>query len=693
MNNIGTGRKLSAILFADIEGYSSIMQIDEKHGMTILHRYQDSLLKEVEEHQGQIVKSYGDGSLCLFPSILQAVLCAQGVQLRLQQAPTVPLRIGIHIGDVVHLDDDVYGDAVNIASRIESMGVPGSVLVSRSVFDKVKNQTQVKFQTLGRFNFKNISESIEVFALANEGIVVPQPSDFRDRQYTNTKKEASRSFVWPVVGLAAFAIAAVFLWFTMTLEGTTHGGEDISIQDMSDQSQSIAVLAFADMSPDQDQRYFSEGISEEILNLLTSIPDLKVISRTSSFALSGKQSTTAEIGKTLKVSYILDGSVRKSKDAFRISTQLIEAKSETQLWSETYDQPIGDIFKIQDDIAAKVLEQLKVRLVDRSIASKTVNVDAYNLYLEAKQLRDERNSESDKLAEEMIKRSIAIDSTYAPSYAMLSEVIFNGVFSYSRYSIEDGMRFSLAAAERSVALDPNHSLGYIALTTLKRAENDFIAADAYLKKALEIDPENTDVIYEVASYALDLGNMDEAIYYLKKAIDLDPLNYLLRYTLGLHLLWIEDVDGAEKEMGAYLEQNPSSGLGNNFMAQIYMKQGRMEEAFAALEKDTDPYWHPYRKSILYNEVGKKDEARKILQSFIEDYKNEGWTNIAHVYACIGDKNEAFRWLNLGFENGDASLMEVLNYPEFKIMYADPRWDELIEKLNFPAHHGFDRDLQ
>ncbi len=693
MNDLGKERKLSAILFADIQGYTAIMQSDEKLGMSTLKQYQNSLSIEVQEHHGQIVKNYGDGSLCLFPSILQALLCAEGLQLRLQEEPKVPLRIGIHLGDVLHVDNDVYGDSVNIASRIESMGVPGSVLFSKSVFEKVKNHRQLNMKSIGYFGFKNIEGPIEVFALANEGLTVPKRSELKGgRKAAEPKRSQSRLMFWSFIGL--FAILAAFILFkSLANEDASKVGAQSDTQYKADKNdKSIAVLAFADMSAEQDQQYFSEGISEEILNLLTKIPDLKVISRTSSFSFREKEATTAEIGKMLHVSHILDGSIRKSKDAFRISTQLIEASSEVQIWSETYDRPIDDIFKIQDDIASTVTEQLKVSLMDKAITSKTVNVAAYNLYLEAKQLRDQRNASSDKSAEELIRKSIEVDSNYGPSWAMLSELIFNGAFSYSRYSITEGLSLSVLAAEKAIELDPNNSLGYIAMTTLMRAKNDFKAADSYLKKALEIDPENTDVIYEMASYALDLGNIDEAIHYLEKAISLDPLNYLLRYTLGLHLLWVEDIDGAAKEMSAYLEQNPSSGLGHNFMAQIYANQGRYDEAFHSLEKDKDPYWHLYRKAIISHEAGRLDVSKVALQEFIDQFGDEGWPNIAHVYAVMGNQDEAFRWLNLAFENNDASLMEVLNYPEFKIMYKDQRWGRLIGRLNLPAHHGFDRSF-
>lgn len=677
-------RKLSAILFADIVGYTAIMQADEGKALSFLKHYQDSLGAVVAKHQGEIIKNYGDGSLCLFSSVLEAVTCAKDLQLRLLQEPHVPLRIGIHLGDVNHMDNDVYGDAINIASRIESMGVAGNVLLSKSVYDKIKNQTQLPTESLGKFDFKNIDQSIEVFALQHRGLVVPSRKELKGKF-----KAPKKSFFQSIPGMASIAglllLAIAVFWL---VSGKSDHGSAAGISEKID-DKSIAVLAFADMSPEQDQRYFSEGISEEILNLLTRIPKLKVISRTSSFSFKGKEKTTAEIAEILKVKHILDGSIRKSGNTFRISTQLIEAKNGTQLWAETYDRSMDDIFKIQDEIAAKILEQLKVSLMGGALTSQKVDVEAYNLFLKGKQMKAEQSSESDSLAEQMIRASIALDSTYAPAWSLLSELIYNGSFSYSRYSISEGKRLAVDAAKKSIALDPNNIFGYLALTTLNRAENDFESADRNLKKALEIDPvNNTDVIYESSSYALDLGILDEAISQLRKAIRLDPVNYVLYYTLAIHLVWIEEYDAAEKEMQKYLSKNPDSGLANNFMAQIYLKQGKNDAAREALAKDDDPYWSLYRKSILEFAIGDRSKADQYLKEFIDLFGHEGWPNIAHIYAYRGEADQAFKWLNLAVDNEDASTLEILNYPEFKFMRKDARWGKLIERLKLPARNGF-----
>lgn len=677
-------RRLSAILFADIEGYSALMQADESKAMNTLKSYQTNIKTLVAKHEGQLIKNYGDGSLCLFPSILSAVLCAKDLQLKIAQ--TIPLRIGIHVGDIMHAENDVYGDALNIASRIESIGVPGSILLSDSVYHKVKNHTHLKMKSLGEFNFKNIEQKIEVYALANTGLIVPKKSELY-RKFKENKKSVYKSYNSLRLVALLFVIALALYGGSYLMNNKFGLDKTISNRNHVEEN-SIAVLAFSDMSAEQNQKYFSEGISEEILNLLTKIPDLKVISRSSSFTFKDKNVTSSEIGEALNVNHILDGSIRKSGNTLRISAQLIESQSGEQLWSETYDRPMDDIFKIQDEIAHKIINKLEINLMGKSINAKPVNINAYNLFLEANQLMQERNYKSDSLADQKIRASLNIDNTYAPSWALLSEVVYNGAISFSRYTIPEAMPISIDAAKKAIELDPESSLGYIAMTTLNRAENNFVAADRHLSKALEIDPMNVDVIYEASSYALDLGNMNEAIAQIQKAIRLDPVNELLYYTHGLYLIWTEDLEGAKLNMAKYLKTNPTSALANNFMAEIYFKQGMINEANHVLEKDTDPYWSIYRKSIIEYGAGNKNTANQYLNDFIEEFGDEGWPNIAHIYACRGEKDNAFKWLDLAHENNDASLFEILNYPEFKILKTDPRWNIFIKKLNLPSHEGF-----
>jgi len=463
--------------------------------------------------------------------------------------------------------------------------------------------------------------------------------------------------------------------------------------DATNMDKSIAVLAFADMSPEKDQEYFSDGISEEILNLLAKIPELKVISRTSAFSFKGTNTTTEEIGAKLKVAHVLEGSIRKSGNTFRITTQLINVADGTHLWSETYDRDMGDIFKIQDEIAAKVTQQLRVTILGDVVATKETDTEAYNLFLQTKQLSLQITSDSNENAEKLIRQSIAIDSTYAPAWALLSNVIYESIFNYTRGRGTRTERITIgkAAVNKAIQLDPKNALAYASLADYNRLEWDFEAAARNTNKALELAPENSEIMRRTASSKLNLGNLEEGIAIYKKAITLDPLNYIPDFNLALLYSWNDQYDEAEASMQKYLLMYPNTGVAHNFMGAILLAKGNYQQALVEVEKDNDPFWNLYRKSMVVYALGRQDEANTLLKQLVDEFGNESWPNIAHVYAYRGEKDEAFKWLELAFDNRDSSLLEILNYPELKSLYGDPRWNAFINKLGLPKDHGFHLD--
>ncbi|HEY8968830.1 MAG TPA: adenylate/guanylate cyclase domain-containing protein, partial [Puia sp.] len=294
-------RQLAAILFADITGYTAIMQENEQLARLKRKRFKDILTGAVQTFEGKILQNYGDGSLVIFNSARQAVCCGINMQTLLQEEPRVDVRIGIHLGDVSVEEESIYGDGVNIASRIESAAIPGSILISGKVYEEIKNQHDITTLELGFFEFKNVKEAISVFAVTNDGIVVPSRAALKGK----TKTPVNR----------------------------------------------VAVLPFVNMSADPDNEYFSDGITEEILNTLTKIDNIQVTSRTSVFAFKGKSIDVRDIGAQLNVDKILEGSVRKSGNRLRITAQLINAADGYHIWSENYDRNLTDIFEIQDEIS------------------------------------------------------------------------------------------------------------------------------------------------------------------------------------------------------------------------------------------------------------------------------------------------------------------------------------------------------
>lgn len=454
---------------------------------------------------------------------------------------------------------------------------------------------------------------------------------------------------------------------------------------------SIAVLAFADMSPEKDQEYFSDGISEEILNLLTKIPDLKVISRTSSFSYKSKGVDIKQIGEELGVGYVLEGSIRKFGSTFRITTQLIDAKTGIRVWSATYDRNMEDILKVQGEIAAKVTQQLKVALLDTELVSKTIDMDAYKLYIQAGQMTIENSAETNTNAIQLLKESIAIDSTYAPAWADLSYLYYQAGFTLLTMSDEVAMVQGRSAAQKAILLDPESILGYLSLAFLENASWNFEEANKLLEKALLLEPNSPRAISAKADFAVYCGKPDLAIGLSLKLIELDPLNNNHFLMLSQNYWMSGDYKKAEESLREYLLYHPNSGWGNGMMGTVQLSLGNPKNSLEYIEKDTHPFWHSYKKCPTVYALGNTQEANQLLKEFIAEWGNQERPFVADVYAYRKDKDEAFKWLELAYENKDSSLLRVLNYPAMQNLWGDPRWNTFIHKLKLPEEHGFHLD--
>ncbi len=485
-----------------------------------------------------------------------------------------------------------------------------------------------------------------------------------------------------IIGALFIAIA---LLFVNIFRSSSNTAGDV------DSNKSIAVLAFTNMSSDKEQDYFSDGISEEILNLLAKIPDLKVISRTSSFSFKGKDVTTDEIGKTLHVNHILEGSVRKSGNILRITAQLINAHDGTHLWSATYDRKMEDIFKIQDEIASRVTKQLKLSLLGDVIKSKTTDPKAYALYLQSRQLYRQNSSESINNAEKLIQQSIALDSSYAPSWAIFSEIINVATYMYGTKSLKEGYEAGIVAAKKAVELDPNYALGYTVLASFQRSHWNYDDANKNMKKALQLEPDNAHVIFAAASHAVDIGRMEEGIELQLKTIALDPLSYLNHYNLAIYYIWTEQFDKAEPVLQKYALHHPSADVTHALMSLILLGKDEKEKALIEAEKEQSDFWRYDAKCRIVYALGEKEKANTLLREIVEKFGDIAQPNIASLYAYRNEVDAAFKWLELAYDLKDPSLQEILNFPEFKNLHGDPRWNAFINKLGLPKDHGYYMD--
>jgi TolB-like protein len=449
---------------------------------------------------------------------------------------------------------------------------------------------------------------------------------------------------------------------------------------------SIAVMAFADMSPQQDHEYFSDGISEELLNLLAKIPELKVISRTSSFSYKGKNTTATEIGDELKVSHILEGSIRKSGNTVRVTAQLINTSDGTHEWSHTYDRELDSIFKIQDEIAAEVSKELEISLLGSSIKSQIVDPEAYNLYLQANHLINQNTNDAYLKAETIIKESIAIDSSYSPAWRLLAGIYNTGTYNFSIREPAEGIPLGLAAAKKAIELDPESGRSYVALASLQELNWDFEESSKNMNKALELIP-NDGVIMGTAAL-MTFGDLEETVDLINKALEIDPLVYANYFNLGHAYYRLGHLEEAEEAFKSFELYYPNWQIFHYMMAKIRLAQGRNDEALVEIEQEKHEFFSLYGRNFILHAMGREAEADVLFKEFLEKYSEKEPANVADLYAFRGAYDQSFKWLNKAFEVKDPVLIEALTYPSFKPMYSDARWGNFINKLGLPKDHGY-----
>ncbi len=460
--------------------------------------------------------------------------------------------------------------------------------------------------------------------------------------------------------------------------------EDAQVVEYGDKS--IAVMAFADMSPKKDHEYFSDGISEELLNLLAKVPELKVISRTSSFSYKGKDTKATEIGEELQVSYILEGSIRKAGNMIRVTAQLINTSNGAHEWSHTYDRELDSIFKIQDEIAAEVGKELELSLLGKQLKSKTVDPEAYNLYLQANHLTKLNTTNSYIEAEAKIKESIGLDSSYAPAWRLLASIYDTGTYNFSIREGNEGIPLGLKAVYKAIELDPDLGYSYATLASLLELNWDFEESARNMKKALELIP-NDGVIIGTAALNT-FGDLEKTVRLIKKAIEVDPLVYGNYFNLGHAYYRMGQLEQAEKAFKTFELYYPNWQIYHYMMAKIRLAQGRTDEAIAEIEQEKHEFFSIYGQNFIQYAIGNTTKADALFAEFLEKYSDTDPSNVADLYAFRGEYDLSFDWLNKAFEVKDPVLVEALTYPSFKPMYKDPRWRELVENMGFPQDHGY-----
>ncbi len=446
---------------------------------------------------------------------------------------------------------------------------------------------------------------------------------------------------------------------------------------------SVAVLPFVDMSEKKDQEYFSDGLSEELIGLLAQVQDLRVPARTSSFAFKNKADDVPSIAQKLRVANVLEGSVRKAGSTLRVTVQLIRADNGYHLWSKTYDRDIKDIFKVQDEIAAAVVEVLKAKLAPAQpvAAYRSSNTEAYNQYLLGKRFHSRGNADSWRRAIDAFHKAIALDPDYAAAYASLA---------LSEYVLADstgdaaGQRQAMADAERAVTLAPQEADGYVSRAVLRMNVSwDWNGAEADLKKALELDPASDKAQGNYATLLERLGRLPQAIEVGRRATEIDPLSAIAWSNLGLYLTFHRDYAAAHEALRRCLEINPESSYGAHHLAILQLLEGNAAEALATAGKIGIELFRLTDVAMAEHSLDHAKESQQALDELIAKHASDGAYQVTEAFAWRGEKDKAFEWLERAYQQRDGGLSEVKVDLLLGNLHGDPRFKALLKNMNLP----------
>jgi serine/threonine protein kinase/Tfp pilus assembly protein PilF len=448
---------------------------------------------------------------------------------------------------------------------------------------------------------------------------------------------------------------------------------------------SIAVLPFTNISEDKSQEYFSDGLAEELTDMLSRNPKLLVISRNSAFSFKGKEADTKTIAQKLNATHLLQGSVRKAENHLRITVQLINTATDSNIWSQTYDRQMNNIFAVQDDIANSVTGALKVALEgEKAPMAQETNPEAYNAYLQGRYFYDRRTKEDFQKAITYFQQSLQIDPKYARAWVGLS-IVHSRQADNGYVALDEGYRKAQKEVENALQLDPSLADAYAQMGYIKQSYDwDWSGADATFKRALQLDPANTDAVRGAALLAGTLGHFDECIQLLRRAIELDPLRVISYVNLGLYQYRAGRLHEAEAAYRKGLEINPQFPSAHLFLGRIYLAQSKIEQALIEIQKEPEPLWREQGLALAYHAAGKKEQADAALTNYIKQYQNEMAFQIVEIYAYRDETDKTFEWLERAYKQRDGGLTDMKGDPMLRNIEKDPRYRAFLQKMKLPV---------
>jgi len=672
-------RKLAAVMFSDIVGYTALMARDEERGLRVRDQHRRLLADRVSAHGGARIDETGDETLSTFDSALDAVACALDIQAALADDPDLRLRIGIHQGDVVFEGGRVYGDGVNVASRIRPLAEPGGICISDEVQNSIRNQPGLHATPRGVHDLKNVGRPISVYALRGE----PGATAAWMQQPRRRAKGSKRRVV---LKAAVACIVLLAVWFGMPRQlsdravrlDTLPGPAPIT---------AIAVLPFVDMSPGGDQAYLSDGFTEEIISALAVVDAMRVVARTSVFAFKGKNEDARVIGAKLSVGSILEGSVRHADNRVRVTAQLIDVRSGFHLWTDSYERQIDDVFAVQEEIAVEIANALEVEFVPEEAEQTTSPADfrTYEYYLRGRADAATLTREGLERGIERYQKALAIDPLYAQPYAGLAKAYTEYWDYYSdESSVGPLLERAEVAARRAIALDENNgeAMAQLGVIVMIRSR-DWNRADAWFQRALRVSPGSANVHSTCGSFFLMRGLLTEAQAELAHALDLDPLSASINRNFARSRLYAGEVDSAIYFLHRALELNPAEPAAPDLLTLAYTLKGMHPEALEAwLSKPKVPalarpplriagriFGNLATLGMLY------DAATYLAADPCPDYAY----GAAEAHAAVGHADRMFECLEKASER---HLYYIGVNPLFEPYRSDPRFIDLFRRSGY-----------
>jgi TolB-like protein/tetratricopeptide (TPR) repeat protein len=530
------------------------------------------------------------------------------------------------------------------------------------------------------------SAAESIHPAAKTGHVAPPALTLAIAKSTLRKNRLAISLMATVTVILAY-VAVDRLWLSKHTSAEKPAAAVVPAPIPAIPEKSVAVLPFVDMSERKDQEYFSDGLSEELIDMLTKVPELRVPARTSSFYFKGKQATVPEIAKALGVADVLEGSVRKSGNHLRITAQLVRADNGYHLWSETYDRQLDDIFKVQDEIAGAVVKALKVSLLEGQTprATPRTNTEAYTLYLQGRSFWQRHSAADNKKAADCLRHALELDRMFAPAWAVLAVVIQDDFVIYSTSSYQKARAEAYPAAEQALKLDPHLSDAHLAMAQiLHDLDFDFEGARAEINQALALDPANSGAFRVAADIALTEGRLEEAGQLAQRAVIRDPLAVGNYRALGDAALISGRLSEAEAAWRKALELNAAAEGIHYRLGAMLVLRGKPTAALAEMEQNPDEPWRMAGLPLALDALGRRSEADRALAVAVEKLAVNGPYQIAVIYAHRNDVDRAFAWLDRAYQERDGALaLYVKGDPMLSNLRHDPRYKALLRKMNLP----------